>query len=265
LFPTKRWKALKVTSARRSRNVNLKQHYVEQTGRKKRLCWARWLRNSFPYHNCFRARHYGRSYCSQTGGRGHLSVTALVFALVVGAILVFQTGTGLNFCARPHLWVCWGLYLTLSLFLPAFGIAFNDFPTRTIAAIQEGFVALGFLFAGSWLRSRSTGPSLLKRYFLLAVSFQAILAIVQMAAIIPGISSSWPVSIIHNWDISSKTNLNSEAIVAARATGAYLNPNALGFSAMISFWASALFLKGFAQKYALAASLLTLVLSALAE
>ena len=100
-----------------------------------------------------------------------------------------------------------------------------------------------------------------ERYFLLAVSFQAVLAITQMAAIIPGVSSSWLVSTIHEWDISSKMNLNSEAIVAARATGAYLNPNTLGFSAMTSFWASALFLRGFAQKYALAASLLTLVLS----
>jgi hypothetical protein len=196
-----------------------------------------------------------------TGGRGQLSLTTLMFALVVGAILVFHTGSGLNFCARPHLWLCWGFYLTLSLSLPAFGIAFNDFPARTIAGMQEVFLALGFLFAGSWLRSRPECNSLLKRYFLLAVSFQAVLAIIQMAAIIPGLSSSWLVSIIHEWDVISKTNLNSEAIVTARATGAYLNPNALGFYAATSFWASALFLKGLAQKYALAVCLLTLILS----
>ena len=65
LFPTKPGKAVRVTSAPRCRNVNVKQYYVERTNWKKRLCRARSLRSSYACHNRSRARHYGRSHCSQ--------------------------------------------------------------------------------------------------------------------------------------------------------------------------------------------------------
>jgi len=165
-----------------------------------------------------------------TGGRGALGLVSIMAPLVALATIArYGAKRSLGFLARPAFVWAIAPFLVLTAVLPVFGVMFYAFPERTLLAITGSTTALSFLVIGAALSSREEGSWW--RWLLLAIALQLLYATGQ--AIYLARAAGWELfTPFHQWDLSMQALYG--ALIQARGTGLYFNPNELGLWAGVA-------------------------------
>lgn len=194
-----------------------------------------------------------------SGGRGVVSAMTLAFPLMVAAILLPHYRRALGFLRSGAFRWIWMPTILCALYLPLLGVAFQDYPLHSLFACWEGVLDLTFLAVGAWGASRPEGWGLARTALLISVVAQAMFAVIQASALIPGLAGWGAIQPLVNWDAQFKMAFSPDNLVLGRGTGFYLNPNALGVWSCLAFWASFIFLQGWRRTLGCAASIATLL------
>lgn len=198
---------------------------------------------------------------ASSGGRGNVPILWFLFPLV-GSILLLPARKKIAACFRiPDFYRFWLWTILCTLTLPVLGVFFLGFPVRTLISSWEGVLALTTLATGAWAWHQDQSFPIMERILLSAVWAHALVALLQVAPFLGGVSGSGPIQQFLDWDAQFKATFSSENMVVGRATGLYLNPNALGVWSCFGSWACGIFLRGWPRKLGLAGSILTLILS----
>jgi hypothetical protein len=195
-----------------------------------------------------------------TGGRGVVGVPELLGPWVVFALVLLPCWGVLGRALGTRRFLLfWMPFHGLSILLPLLGVALGGFPPRSAYAAWAALTPLAFVLLGAAGGFQAPGAARLARsYFLFAVLAQAAMATVQtlgQLAWLPGILKP-----VYTWDFNVKVAYQSGNIILGRATGFYLNPNALGVWALLAWWTSCFLLKGTRRWVGCAAAGLTILL-----
>jgi hypothetical protein len=196
-----------------------------------------------------------------TGGRGMVPPTAFLIPPLALAAVIIPFWDDLRPVLRSRLFLlAWMPFLALTFLLPILGVLFGHYPSRSLFSSWSALLAVSYLAFGAVGQLRARGAErTIRRLFLLAVLAQLALAVLQTF----GEYSQLPSLLqrIYDWDYQFKlATLDPETIVLARATGFYLNPNALGVWTILAFWISFFLLEGGQRRIGCVASLATLLL-----
>lgn len=196
----------------------------------------------------------------ETGGKGVLPYLDVVLPLLVALVGLISARRSFRFLRRRRFWFLCGVYAVLAIVYPFLGLATGNYSSRHLLAVLEGvlpisFFALGYALAADGARARV----LLRRCLLGATLVQAAYALLQFANITGHLPSliGTPLSA---WDETSQLAYSGIYLVG-RSSGLFVNPNELGFWAVIAFWGGILLFSGSRRVVAVTAALCTLFLS----
>lgn len=172
-----------------------------------------------------------------TGGRGILPVLQVLFPVVVLAFVVLPSnGRALGYLRDPTLWVYWSPYLMLSFILPMLGVIASGYPPRTLSTLLQRFVVplsaitLGYRVA--------IGREATFVFFRNSLWSAIVLLVLYTVAVLVGQFGLLDISFVDalvEWDWSLRQAYWEEPN-RGRAVGTFMNPNILGFSAVIMLW-----------------------------
>lgn len=198
----------------------------------------------------------------KSDGRGLLPILMVVAVVVIVWYGILPLGRrGFGFLWNGDFWLYWGLYIFLSSLLPVAGVLFHGYPARTLFAVVSGGLPLLFIWVGNWIFAGSpVRLALFKGLLGFLIIIQFLLAVGQYLYVnfrvhIPLLAAQF------KWDRSVQALYGERYLVAGRSIGTYVNPNSLGFWAVMAFWAAVLLIRGTRGAWYAVLSLLTLALS----
>lgn len=181
-----------------------------------------------------------------TGGAGILGLVNLL-APLAAAIVVLRYGASqtLGFMASGRFVFAVLPYLLLDATLPVMGIIYNHYTERTLWSITDATTAFSFLVLGACLASRLGDAAESRntaesgdvagtawqndagfwRWLFVAMVLQLVYALGQ-TAYVDGLPGGQIFAPFHDWDLSLQSLYG--ALVQARGSGLYFNPNELG-------------------------------------
>ncbi|HWR51660.1 MAG TPA: O-antigen ligase family protein [Bryobacteraceae bacterium] len=197
-----------------------------------------------------------------SGGRGVLQVMPLVVIVLAAAlVLLSRQRSGTRFLDRTGWWLMWVPYHLIAILLPVLGFLFTGYPLRTVLSVVPGLLGVSFLIFGSWLAAsggavRRVGP----KYLFVAILAEFLFASIQFART-QGLVPADTFTFLYEWDLSTQLSYSERYLITGRSVGTFVNPNNLGFWAVIAFWGAAYGLRGTLRAVALLAAFGTLLLS----
>jgi len=197
-----------------------------------------------------------------TGGSGILPILDLWIPLLA-LMLMLSSGrsASLRFLSNQGFRVYWLPYILTSAMLPGIAFFFADYPLRTLIGYPNSVLAISFLMFGSWIAcSRQPVWNLTRKYLFAAILIECIVATAQFAYL-KSLVSSPILRVLYDWDIATQSAWSDRYILTARSIGTFVNPNDLGFWAVMAFWASVLMLQNWQRHIAAYAALVTLLFS----
>ncbi|MGJ7045216.1 hypothetical protein [Thermoanaerobacterium thermosulfurigenes] len=193
----------------------------------------------------------------KTGGKGIVSVPALITVLLFLYIFIKSKGSALKLF-RSKFFSYWCPFVILTILLPIMGVLLMSYPLRTIFNLNL-ISGISFLIIGYWVSKRITAwEFIFRKYLFVAIVIEFLYSLFQFLyqkGFIPRIF--W--FRFYMWDVTSQQLYASP--IFGRSIGTFVNPNTLGFWALIVFGFSLYLVNGHLKLILIALSFLTLILS----
>lgn len=197
-----------------------------------------------------------------TGGRGLLPLFPLALPLVVLAGGVMPgTGRDLRVLRARRFWLAGGLYALMATLLALAAVADPAYSFRSILSVIEAITIVSFVLMGSAVARG--GPRVerqLTRTIAALVVVHALAAVLQFLQA-SGIHQDGLTEALAAWDQSTQLDYSESYVIVGRSVGLFVNPNTLGFWAVLGYWAALCLMKGYERRVIAGCSLIALVLS----
>lgn len=193
----------------------------------------------------------------ETGGKGIVSIPALISFLLVFYILLKSKGKALE-VFKSKFFIYWWPFVILTVLFPILGVLLTNYPLRTMLNLNV-LSEISFVVVGYWVSKRmGFWESIFSKYLVVAIIVEFLYSFFQLLYRI-GYFHGYLWEIFASWDLISQQLYASP--IFGRSIGTFVNPNILGFWAITVFGLSLYLTKGWLKYLSLILSFFTLILS----
>jgi len=193
----------------------------------------------------------------ETGGKGIVSIPALISFLLVFYILLKSKGKALE-VFKSKFFIHWWPFVILTVLFPILGVLLTNYPLRTMLNLNV-LSEISFVVLGYWVSKRiDSWEFIFSKYLVVAITAEFLYSVFQLLYRI-GYIHGYLWEVFASWDLISQQYYASP--IFGRSIGTFVNPNTLGFWAITVFGLSLYLTKGWLKYLSLILSFFTLILS----